>query len=57
MSRNYQKENEWHKKKYERILADVDKELGVALKEKLKSENKSIAAWITDEAKKYLKKC
>ena len=56
MARNYKKESEWAKQKYTRILADVDKELGDELKQKLKNEGKSIASWITENAKKYLKK-
>lgn len=56
MSRNYQKEHEWSKNKYVRILADIDKNLGNELKEKLKYEGKSIASWITENAKKYLNK-
>ena len=56
MSRNYQKEHEWSKTKYTRILADIDKKLGDELKEKLKKEGKSVASWITENAKKYLKK-
>ena len=56
MARNYKKENEWAKTKYTRIFGDIDKELGIELKQKLKSEGKSIASWITENAKKYLKK-
>lgn len=56
MSRNYQKESEWAKTKYTRILADIDKNLGIELKEKLKNDGKSISGWITENAKKYLKK-
>ena len=56
MARNYEKENEWAKTKYTRILGDIDKEFGDELKEKLKSEGKSIAGWITENAKKYLEK-
>ena len=55
MSRNFKKEREWAKTKYIRILGDIDKELGENLKKKLKEENKSIASWITENAKKYLK--
>lgn len=54
--RNYKKEKDWAKTKYTRILADIDKELGNELKEKLKNEDKSIASWVTENAKKYLKK-
>ena len=56
MERNTKKEYEWSKQRYTRILGDIDKELGEELKEKLKSENKSIASWITENAKKYLEK-
>ena len=54
--RDYKKENEWKKNKYEEVRGNIEKELGVELKEKLKAENISIANWITDCAKKYLKK-
>lgn len=56
MNRNTKKEYEWSKQKYTRILGDIDKELGDELKEKLKNEGKSIASWITENAKRYLKK-
>ena len=56
MSRDYKKEHEWSKTKYVRILGDIDKDLGVELKETLKKEGKSIATWISENAKKYLKK-
>lgn len=53
--RNYEKEDIWAKEKYERINARIDKNLGLKLKEQLKKEGKSLASWITDNAKKYLK--
>lgn len=56
MSRNIKKEYDWNKQKYVRILGDIDKELGIELKEKLKKEGISIASWITENAKKYLNK-
>ncbi len=56
MSRNIKKEYEWNRKRYTRILGDIDKELGNELKEKLKNEGKSVSGWITENAKKYLKK-
>lgn len=56
MSRNYQKENEWKKNKYEEIRGSIDKELGLELRKQLQSEGKSVAEWITENAKKYLKK-
>lgn len=55
MARNYEKEREWQLKKYDQIRANIDKDLGTALREKIKSEGKSIASWVTENAKKYLK--
>lgn len=54
MSRNIKKEYQWAKTKYVRISGSIDRKLGEELKKKLKEENKSIASWITDNAKKYL---
>lgn len=56
MARNYEKEREWKLKKYDEIRANIDKELGTELRAKLKKEGKTIAGWVTDNAKKYLKK-
>lgn len=56
MARDIKKEYQWSRQKYTRILGDIDKELGDKLKEKLKKEGKSVASWITDNAKKYLEK-
>lgn len=54
MGRNYQKEREWQLQKYDQIRANIDKELGSELRKKLKKDGKSIASWITENAKKYL---
>jgi hypothetical protein len=54
--RNYVKENAWQKEKYTLVKAHIDKQLGLELKEKLKNNNKTIASFITDNAKKYLNK-
>lgn len=54
MPRNLKKEREWAKGKYSRILADIDKELATELKLKLSAEKKSIASWISENAKAYL---
>ena len=56
MSRNYEKERQWQLKKYDQIRANIDKDLGTKLRLKLKKEGKSIASWVTENAKKYLKK-
>lgn len=53
--RNYQKEREWQVKKYDQIRANIDKELGTELREKLHKENKTIAGWITENAKRYVR--
>ena len=54
--RNYKKENEWKKNKYEEVRGNIDKELGMKLKETLKNQGKSIAEWITENAKEYIEK-
>lgn len=56
MSRDYKKESLWKKGKYDEIRANIDKGLGTELRQKLKEENKTVASWITENAKKYLKK-
>lgn len=56
MSRNYEKERKWQLKKYDQIRANIDKELGTELRTKLKEDGKSIASWVTENAKKYLQK-
>lgn len=56
MARNYESEYKWEKEKYEIIKVKLDKKLGIELKEKLKSEKKSITSWVEENAKKYLKK-
>ena len=56
MARNIKKEYEWSKQKYEPIFARIEKQLGIELKEKLQKEGKSTAEWVTENAKKYLKK-
>ena len=56
MARIYGKEREWQLKKYDQIRANIDKELGTELRNQLKKDGKSIASWVTANAKKYLKK-
>lgn len=53
--RDLKKESEWRKNKYTRVLADLDKELGDKLKDKLKTEGKSVSDWIRENAEKYIK--
>lgn len=54
--RDYKKENEWKKNKYEEVRGNIDKELGIELKGILKNQGKSIAEWITENAKEYIEK-
>lgn len=56
MARNIEKEYDWSKQKYEAIFARIEKKLGLELKQKLKNDGISTAEWITENAKKYLKK-
>ena len=50
------KSNSIKKNKYEEVRANIDKELGMQLKEMLKNEGKTVAQWITENAKKYTEK-
>lgn len=52
--RNYKKENEWKKKRYIEIRANIEKDLALNLKEKLKYSQKTIASWIRENAKTYI---
>lgn len=54
--RDYKKESKRNKELYCRVLADIDKPLGLMLKRKLKIDNISISKWITENAIKYLEK-
>ncbi len=54
MARNYKKENEWQKNRYELISGRIEKETGKKLRIKLKKENLSVAKWIFQNATKYL---
>ena len=53
MSRNYEKETEWEKQKYKRLVAKVDKELAEIFLQKL---DKPYAVWLKEEIEKFLKK-
>ena len=53
--RNYKKERDWQLRKYDQIRANIDKELGTRLREKLKQENKTIAQWVKENAEEYLR--
>lgn len=54
MARDYKKEYKENLKKYECVRAFIEKGIGLRLKNKLKSENKTIASWINENATKYL---
>ena len=54
MKRNYKKEREWQLKKYNEIRANINRDLGLQLRKKLKKEGKTIAKWITENAEKYV---
>ena len=56
MERDYKKEYEWQYRKYDEIRANIDKKLGMELREKLKKENKTVAEWVNENAKIYLAK-
>lgn len=54
--RNYKKELAWKREKYDEIRANIDRELGLKLREKLKIKNMSIAEWIRKCAEEFIKK-
>ena len=54
--RDYKRESEWQKQKYDTIRANIDKNLGKQFRAKLEKENKTISGWITNAIKKYLKR-
>lgn len=53
--RDYKKESDWQKKKYDIIKASIDKELGNELREKLKEDNMTISDFIKRCINDYLK--
>ena len=54
MARDYEKESAWRKKKYIRLVADVDAELGARFKEKLAADNLTYADWLREKIKETL---
>lgn len=53
--RNYEKESQWEKNKYERMQCKIDKELGIKFKEYLKENGISFADWLRKKIKEELK--
>ena len=54
MARDYEKESAWRKKKYVRLVADVDAEIGERFKEKLAAGNLTYADWLRDKIKETI---
>lgn len=54
MARNYKKEAEWAKEKYERIECKIDKKVGQTLKRILKENKTPLAFWLTVSALVYI---
>lgn len=52
--RNYKKESAWKKERYIEIRANIEKDLALKLKLKLKKDNITVAEWVRNNAKKYL---
>nr|DAF27036.1 MAG TPA: hypothetical protein [Caudoviricetes sp.] len=53
MSRNYEKESNWEKEKYKRLVAKIDKKLA---EEFLIKINKPYAVWLKEKINEELKK-
>lgn len=54
--RDYKKEAKRNKERYDEIRANIDKQLGQELRKKLKLEHKTIAGWVKENAKYYIRK-
>lgn len=52
--RNYKKESEWQKKKYKRLVADVDHSTNDKLQEKLSKDNKTFKQWLSEMIENYI---
>lgn len=52
--RDYKKEAQWKKQKYDEIRAHIDINLGKKLREKLKENGETIAGWVTERAKEEI---
>lgn len=52
MSRNYEKENQWEKDKYKRLVAKIDKEIAEEFLNKIK---KPYATWLKEKINEELK--
>ena len=53
MSRNYNKESQWEKEKYKRLVAKIDKEIA---EEFLNKIDKPYAVWLKEKISEELKK-
>lgn len=51
--RNYEKENEWEKNKYKRLVAKIDKKIAEEFLSKIK---KPYAVWLKEKIDEELKK-
>lgn len=54
MGRNYEKEAEWAKNKYEHFYISIDKELGKAFKEKAKQKGKPVNVIFREMVENYM---
>lgn len=52
--RNYKKESEWQKKKYKRLVADVNHSTNDKLQEKLSKDNKTFKQWLSEMIENYI---
>ncbi len=54
MGRNYKKEAQWKKKRYDRILFDISKDLSCAFRAKLAKDGLAIVDFFRAAINKYL---
>ena len=54
MPRNYKKESEWAKGKYERIEVKIEKDLGLEFKKALKNKGMTVSEFFKNRIKIFL---
>jgi hypothetical protein len=52
--RNYKKESEWQRKKYKRLVADIDHNINDRLQEQLGKDKKTFKQWLSEMIENYI---
>lgn len=54
MGRNFKKESNWRKKKYKRLVVDVDFDYATKFLEKLQSNEIGFSEWVKNKIDEYM---